>query len=51
VTVWIDMNTQLPLKRAIAGKKDTKIGDLTETYNLFTVDRKLDDKLFEIPPK
>jgi len=51
VTVWIDTKTQLPLKRAIAGKKDTKIGDLTETYRVFTVDSKLDGKLFDIPPK
>lgn len=51
VTVWIDKKTGLPLKRAIAGKKETKVGDLTETYRMFTVDGKLDAKLFDIPPK
>lgn len=51
VTAWIDTETQLPLKRAIAGKQDTKVGDLTETYSVFTVDSKLDGKLFEILPK
>jgi len=51
VTVWIDTKTQLPLKRVVAGKKDTKVGDLTETYSVFTVDSKLDGKLFDIPPK
>jgi outer membrane lipoprotein-sorting protein len=51
VTVWIDTKTQLPLKRAMAGKKDTKVGDMTETYSVFTVDSKLDGKLFDVPPK
>jgi outer membrane lipoprotein-sorting protein len=51
VTVWIDTKTQLPLKRTIAGKKDTKVGALTETYSVFTTDSKLDGKLFEVPPK
>jgi outer membrane lipoprotein-sorting protein len=50
VSVWIDTKTQLPLKRAIAAK-DKRIGDLTETYSVFTVDSKLDGKLFDIPPK
>ena len=51
MTIWIDTKTQLPLKRVIAGKKDTKIGDLTETYSVFTVDSTLDGKLFDIPSK
>ncbi|MBC7852302.1 MAG: hypothetical protein IAF94_02610 [Pirellulaceae bacterium] len=51
VTVWIDTKTGLPLKRAVAGNKETKVGDLTETYSVFQVDSKLDDKLFEIPQK
>jgi outer membrane lipoprotein-sorting protein len=51
MTVWIDTKTHLPLKRAIAEKKDTKIGDLTETYSVFTVDSALNGKLFDIPPK
>ena len=51
MTIWIDTKTQLPLKRAMAGKKDTKIGDLTETYSVFTVDSTLEGKLFDIPSK
>ena len=51
VSVWIDTKTQLPLKRAIAGKDKKTIGDLAETYGVFTVDSKLDGKLFDIPPK
>jgi len=46
-SVWIDTKTQLPLKRAEAGKKQRS----TETYGVFTVDSKLDGKLFDIPPK
>jgi len=51
VTVWIDTKMGLPLKRRIAGKEGTKVGDVTETYSKFTADGKLDDKLFEIPQK
>jgi len=52
VTVWIDTKTQLPLKRAMA-EKDEKGKEVrsTETYRVFTVDSKLDGKLFDIPPK
>jgi outer membrane lipoprotein-sorting protein len=51
VSVWIDTKTQLPLKRAMAGKDKKTIGKLAETYGVFTVDSKLDGKLFDIPPK
>lgn len=51
VTVWIDTKTGLPLKHTIAGNKEAKVGDVTETYCVFNVDSKLDDKLFEIPQK
>jgi outer membrane lipoprotein-sorting protein len=51
VSVWIDTKTQLPLKRTVAGKDKKTIGDLAETYSVFTVDSKLDGKLFDIPPK
>ena len=47
VTVWIDTKTQLPLKRTEAGKTQGS----TETYAVFTVDSKLDGKLFDIPSK
>jgi len=51
VSVWIDTKTQLPLKRAMAEKQEGKEIRTTETYGVFTVDSKLDGKLFEIPPK
>jgi hypothetical protein len=47
VSVWIDTKTQLPLKRAEAGKTQGS----TETYGVFTVGSKLDGKLFDIPSK
>jgi len=46
-SVWIDTKTQLPLKRAQAGKSQRSM----ETYGVFTVDSKLDDKLFNVPAK
>lgn len=48
VSVWIDTSTHLPLKRAMVG---TYTGRSTETYHVFTVNSKLDGKLFEIPPR
>jgi len=51
VSVWIDTKTQLPLKRAMAEKQEGKEIRTTETYGVFTVDSKLDGKLFDIPPK
>jgi outer membrane lipoprotein-sorting protein len=49
MSVWIDTKTQLPLKRA--EKETGKENRSTETYSVFTVDGKLDDKLFDIPAK
>jgi outer membrane lipoprotein-sorting protein len=50
-TVWIDPQTQLPVKFALEGT--AKAGGrsilITETYSNFTVDSKLDAKTFEIP--
>ena len=51
MSVWIDMTTQLPLKRTMAQKENGKEFRLTETYGEFTVDSKLDGKLFDVPPK
>jgi outer membrane lipoprotein-sorting protein len=47
VKVWIDPKTELPLKRTVTGRKDSQVGDLTETYSLFSVNEKLDDLLFD----
>jgi outer membrane lipoprotein-sorting protein len=45
VSVWIDTQTQLPLKRVVV--QDNK--RFIETYTAFTLDGQLDPKLFEIP--
>jgi hypothetical protein len=47
MSVWIDTKTQLPLKRTDARRSQRS----TETYGVFTVDSKLDDKLFDVPAK
>jgi hypothetical protein len=47
MSVWIDTKTQLPLKRAETGTRQRS----TETYSGFSVDNKLNNKLFDIPPK
>jgi outer membrane lipoprotein-sorting protein len=48
-SVWIDTQTQMPLKRTLTGKVLGGEMSITETYSAFTVDGKLDPKLFEIP--
>jgi outer membrane lipoprotein-sorting protein len=48
-TVWIDAQTQLPLKRALIAEFRKVSRRITETYNEFILDPKLDAKLFEIP--
>jgi hypothetical protein len=47
MSVWIDTQTQLPLKRTDARKSQRS----TETYGVFTLDGKLGDKLFDVPAK
>jgi hypothetical protein len=51
MTVWIDVRTDLPLKRVVKGKdKDGPYQVLmTETYTKVGVDEKIDDKVFEVP--
>jgi outer membrane lipoprotein-sorting protein len=50
VSVWIDTATRLPVKREMAalkgGNEEMRI---TENYTTFTVDGKIDPKLFELP--
>jgi outer membrane lipoprotein-sorting protein len=48
-SVWIDTQTQLPLKRLLIGDDAGQTIRITETYNTFTVNGKLDPKLFDIP--
>lgn len=45
VTVWIDLETELPVKRLVS---DGGLPWFTETYEL-TLDRKLNPKMFELP--
>ena len=44
VKLWIDAQTMLPAKRVIT----LDGGEMTETYNEFTVDAKIDPKTFEL---
>jgi outer membrane lipoprotein-sorting protein len=50
VSVWIDVKTQLPLKRVISfkDKKDVQ-RTITETYSKLAIDEKIDPKQFELP--
>jgi len=45
-SIWIDTQTQLPLKRVLSSGPVIRI---TETYSVFNVDTKIDAKLFEVP--
>jgi outer membrane lipoprotein-sorting protein len=49
VSVWIDTQTQVPLKRVLVLDEGGQTMRITETYATFNVDGKLDPKLFEIP--
>ena len=50
VSVWIDTTTRLPAKREIVAEKGgNEEMRITETYSNFTVDGKIDPKLFELP--
>ncbi len=48
-TLWLDAETNLPVKRivvyTVAGKKAT----FTESYTTFTLDPKIEPKMFELP--
>jgi outer membrane lipoprotein-sorting protein len=46
--VWLDAKTKLPVRLAMTGGK-SDITDITETYSEFTIDAKVDAKLFELP--
>lgn len=50
VILWIDAETLLPLKRLVAFEGNQgKPGRITETNSEFTIDAKVDAKLFELP--
>src|SRR5262249_5401325 len=46
--MWLDAETNLPVRLAITGGKSDWT-DITETYGEFTIDAKVDAKLFELP--
>jgi len=48
-SVWLDMETNLPLKREFSGDFGGKKIKFTETYEKFVLDPKIDAKLFELP--
>ncbi len=48
MNIWLDAQTNLPVKLAIKGGP-SDITDVTETYSEFTLDGKVDAKLFELP--
>jgi hypothetical protein len=50
VTVWVDVKTNLPVKRVVTLKEEGRDTiTVTETYTKAVVDGKLDEKEFELP--
>jgi outer membrane lipoprotein-sorting protein len=49
VTVWIDVKTNLPVKRMITLKEGQGSFSLTETYTNIVLDQPIDDKTFALP--
>jgi len=47
-TLWLDVETGLPLKRVFAGSFGDKKISFTETYEKFVLDSKVDGKVFEV---
>jgi hypothetical protein len=47
VKMWLDAETNLPIKLAVTGGK-SDWADITEAYSEFTIDAKVDAKLFEL---
>jgi outer membrane lipoprotein-sorting protein len=48
-TVWVDVKTNLPIKRVIALSKGKDTITITESYTKTVVDEKIDEKEFELP--
>jgi hypothetical protein len=49
VTLWIDGETGLPLKRVFFNAKGVFVGRFTETYAEFNLNPKIEGKAFELP--
>ena len=47
-TLWLDLETNLPLKRVFSGDFGGKKIKFTETYDKFVLDPKVDAKVFEL---
>jgi outer membrane lipoprotein-sorting protein len=48
-TVWIDVKTNLPVKRVVTVKEGKETITVTETYAKASLDDKIDNKEFELP--
>jgi outer membrane lipoprotein-sorting protein len=49
VTLWIDEESHLPLKRVFRGKVKDRDALYRETYSAVLLDKKIDAKIFELP--
>jgi outer membrane lipoprotein-sorting protein len=49
ISLYLDTQTQLPLKLVATGKMGKDAFRMVETYSVYTIDGKIDAKLFEIP--
>jgi hypothetical protein len=49
ITLWIDAENGLPLKRVFSIPRGVFAGRITETYSEFNLDPKIDGKAFELP--
>ena len=49
ITVWIDVKSNLPVKRVATSKEGEKMFTITETYGKLTLDGKVEDKDFVLP--
>jgi outer membrane lipoprotein-sorting protein len=48
-TLWIDVDTQLPMKRVVTYSMGGKKSTFTESYSTFDLAPKIEAKLFELP--
>jgi hypothetical protein len=49
VTLWLDAKTLLPIKRLVVPEMDRENARIWETYIEFTIDPRLDPKMFALP--
>ncbi len=49
VSLWLDVKTNLPLKRVVVPLEEGLEFILTETYRSLTLDEKIDPAKFELP--